>query len=158
LILAAVTLIFIRNWTAKTNQPARPVVLEDPEDFPLELDAEERPRSPRARLENERHSVVQKADDTDAHKKTTQIVSAGGLTTLRDTLKLIAFQHPPMHFKVDVKPDCVWIRSMTSDHGIQRTAQACRAHLEILSDAVTMERDAFRKRLENFLRENDFEI
>jgi len=47
---------------------------------------------------------------------------------------------------------------MTSDHGIQRTADAVRARLEILDDAMRMERSAFRERLEKFLRANGFEI
>jgi hypothetical protein len=82
-----------------------------------------------------------------------------GLKILRETLKLIAFHTGrQVHFKADLKEDCVWIRSMTSDHGIQRTAQACRAKRDILQDAMVMPREAFRERLEKFLRQNGFQI
>jgi hypothetical protein len=47
---------------------------------------------------------------------------------------------------------------LTSDHGIQRTAQAARAYLNTLVDAVQMPREAFRERLAKFLRQNGFEI
>ena len=47
---------------------------------------------------------------------------------------------------------------MTSDYGVQRTASAAKAKLDILADAMSMERNAFRERLEKFLRANGFEI
>jgi hypothetical protein len=40
----------------------------------------------------------------------------------------------------------------------QQTLYSTRATLEILDDATTMQRDAFRDRLERFLRQNGFQI
>lgn len=146
LALSIITLIFVRTRSAARNQIAS--------EFPNEIDLEERQTPKRPRLENPATHVSSKNDDTGAQRKTTQ----EGLKALRETLKLIAFEHPPMHFKTDIKDDCVWIRSMTSDHGIQRTATAVKAPLSILNDAIQIPREAFRERLEKFLRENSFEI
>lgn len=84
-----------------------------------------------------------------------------GRKKLLDTLKLIAFHHPGIgHFKADTKMEdaCVWIRLMTSDHGIQRTKHSAQVGLAILNDALTMAPEAFRERLERFLRKHGFEI
>ena len=77
---------------------------------------------------------------------------------MRETLKEISFYTPGQHYKADVKDDCVWIRAMVSDYGVQRTASAAKAKLDILADAMSMEREAFRERLERFLRQNGFEL
>jgi len=42
--------------------------------------------------------------------------------------------------------------------GTQETVSSAKAKLSLPDDAVKMERDAFRERLERFLRENGFEI
>jgi hypothetical protein len=81
-----------------------------------------------------------------------------GLKNLRETLKDISFYHPGTSFKADLKSDCVWIRAMRANQGTQETVSSVKAKLDILTDAVTMPSDAFRERLENFLRENRFEI
>jgi hypothetical protein len=40
----------------------------------------------------------------------------------------------------------------------KRSASSVKVKLDILDDAMRMDRTAFRERLENFLRENEFEI
>jgi hypothetical protein len=99
-------------------------------------------------------------DDTRNHKKTTPDDTLPGFQAIRDVLKLIAFAHPPGHFKLDLskKRDYLIIRHMESNRGDEATTHSCRARLSLLDDAVKMERGAFRERLENFLRQNDFEI
>ena len=128
------------------------------DEFPEELDAEERAEPRAGRLKNSTTHVSSKNQRHSASKRTTQTDAEEGLKRLRETLKLISFHHPGQHFKADVKDDCVWIRSMTSDHGIQRTQTAAKASLQILSDAVSMPPKTFRHWLEDFLRREGFEI
>jgi len=149
--LAILTLIFIRIRSSLTNAPSD-------EEFPEELDVETQARARRPRLEKPATHVSSKSDDTGAQRKTTQDDTGEGLKRLRETLKVISFHNPGVHFKADLKDDCVWIRAMVSDHGIQRTASAAKAKLSILDDALKMAPPAFRDRLEKFLRENGFEI
>ena len=47
---------------------------------------------------------------------------------------------------------------MRSVSGTQQTEATAKAKLEILDDALTMQRDAYRDRLERFLRQNGFTI
>ncbi len=81
-----------------------------------------------------------------------------GLKRLRETLKLISFHNPGVHFKADRKEDCVWIRAMKSEHGEQRTIASTKAALSILTDAATMTPEAFRERLEEFLKKRGFTL
>lgn len=163
LILAAATLIFIRNRSAKFNAQAR----RDGEDFPDEIDVDViEKRSPTRRgdlaktPEKVTTHVSLKNNDTDAHRKTTQEINREGLRRLRECLKLIAFHHGPTHFKVDAKPDAdyLWIRQLRSEHGEARMVASTKAALSILDNAITMGPDAFRERLEKFLRQKGFEI
>jgi len=124
------------------------------EEFPRELDTKKQAPARRGELREKSDTVSFSGDDTAADRKATQ----EGLKTLREVLKLIAFQAGKTHFKVDPKPGYVWIRQFRSEHGEPRTIAAARSHLEILDDAVRMDRTAFRERLERFLRENGFEI
>jgi hypothetical protein len=54
--------------------------------------------------------------------------------------------------------DYLIIRKMESKRGDEYTTHSCRAKLSLLDDAVSMPREAFRERLEKFLRENGFEL
>ena len=81
-----------------------------------------------------------------------------GLKRLREALRDISFRLAGMSFKADVKDDCVWIRMMRANNSTQETIASAKAKLSLLDDAVRMPRDAFRERLERFLRENGFEI
>ncbi|HEV2664066.1 MAG TPA: hypothetical protein VG324_04105, partial [Blastocatellia bacterium] len=99
-----------------------------------------------------------KNNDAGAVKETTRNGAGEGLQRLRAYLKLIEFRHSPMHFKVDLKDDHIWIRAMESSNGQQRATHSAKAALSILDDAITMEPGAFRERLETFLRKRGFEL
>jgi hypothetical protein len=81
-----------------------------------------------------------------------------GLKRLRETLKDISFGLPGISFKADVKADAVWIRAMRANQGTQETTHSAKAKIDILNDAMSMPREAFRERLEWFLAQNGFEI
>jgi hypothetical protein len=94
-------------------------------------------------------------------QRTTQDDTAAlreGLKVLRETLRDIAFYTPGTHYKCDLKTDCVWIRQMTSDSGIQRTGHGEKASLNILRNALRMEPERFCAQVEEWLREHGFEI
>jgi len=99
-----------------------------------------------------------KNNDAGAVKETTRNGAGEGLQRLRAYLKLIEFRHSPMHFKVDLKDDHIWIRAMESSNGQQRATHSAKAAMSILDDAITMEPGAFRERLETFLRKRGFEL
>ena len=54
--------------------------------------------------------------------------------------------------------DAVWVLMVKANAGTQETVASAKAKLDILADAIRMDRPAFRERLENFLRQNGFEI
>jgi hypothetical protein len=81
-----------------------------------------------------------------------------GLKRLRETLKDISFRLAGMSFKADVKDDCVWIRMMAANQGMQETIASAKAELSILNDAVKMPRDKFLAKLELFLTDHGFEL
>jgi hypothetical protein len=81
-----------------------------------------------------------------------------GLALLRDALKLISFRLPGFSFKSYVRGDAVWILMMKANRGTQETAASAKAKLAILDEALTMAPDAFRARLERFLKQNGFAI
>jgi hypothetical protein len=153
LALAIFTLIFIRVRSSLTNSPVD-------EEFPAELDVENRPPTRRSNLGSKTTTSGDIVDDTRDHRKTTPDDTGAGFRRLREALKLIAFANPPGHFKVDLskKGDYLIIRHMESNRGDESTTHSCRARLSLLDDAVSMPREAFRDRLKRFLRENDFEI
>jgi hypothetical protein len=110
LLLAAVTLIFIRNKSAATN--TRGAVRY--EDFPSEIDADvvQDDRSGR-RLAQTRKSDSGRlspiSGDSTARKD--------ALKKLREHLKAIAFYHPGVWFKADLIRGGVTIRLFKKDHG-----------------------------------------
>ena len=81
-----------------------------------------------------------------------------GLKRLRETLRDISFRLAGVSFKADVKADAVWVRAMRANAGKQETIASAKAKLDILRDALRMERDAYRERVERFLRRNGFEL
>jgi len=81
-----------------------------------------------------------------------------GLKRLREALRDISFRLAGVSFKADVKADAVWIRAMKANQGLQETIHSAKARLSILDDAMAMERDDFRERLEKFLQQNGFDI
>jgi len=139
---------------------------DDPEpvgdEFPESLEVKNRPSTRRPNLTPKTTTRGDIVDDTADQQKTTQGVQHPGLEALRQALRLIAFSHPPGHFKADLKPDFpktpdhVRIRLMTSDRGDEYTKHSTRAKLSILDDAVKMDRDKFRAGLERKLKEHGF--
>jgi hypothetical protein len=87
---------------------------------------------------------------SDAHRE--------GLKALRATLRAISARLPGLSFKVSVTGNVIWIVMMVANHGTQETVASARAALSILDDALTMKPDAFRERLESFLKKRGFEI
>jgi hypothetical protein len=81
-----------------------------------------------------------------------------GLKALRETLKVVSARLPGFCFKAYAKSNVVWVMMMRANHGTQETIASAKAKLSILDDAMTMEREAFRERLEKFLRQAGFEI
>lgn len=152
LILAATTLIFIRNWTAKANtqragtyQPQA-----DRGEWPEEIEAGDIEKRSPSRREN----FTQKKEPT----KNLGSFNSEGLRRLREALKDISFRLAGYSFKANVKDDCVWILLMKARAGTQETVASAKARLDILNDAMRMDWTAFCERLERFLRENGFEL
>src|SRR5262249_40524947 len=138
------TLIYIRNQSAKTNSP-RVVAAED--EFPDTLEIENR-------LPIRREKFSPKKEPAKNHGS----FNFEGLKRLREALRDISFRLKGLSFKSKVKGDAVWIFLMKANNGTQETIHSVKAKLDILDDAMRMERTAFRERLENFLRQNGFEI
>jgi hypothetical protein len=149
LLLAAITLVFIRNQSAKTNSPAE-VSPNTGDFFPTG-----RYRSP----------VPAPVGNFTTKKETQRIIDsfdsakyAAGAQALRDALKDISFRLKGYSFKVTIKPDSVWIMMVEAVQGTQQTVSSCRCDLAILRDAETMPRDKFARKLELTLRRGGFEI
>ena len=141
-------------------------LMDDPapeaDEFPDELEVKNSLPAKRQNLTPKTTTRGDAIGDTRSQQKTTQGVQYPGLGRLRETLSLIGFANPPGHYKVDLKPDpsprYLLIRHMVSNHGDESTTHSARAKLSLLDDALKMAPDAFRDRLEKFLRENGFEI
>ena len=103
--------------------------------------------------------VSSENDDTAPPKKTTQGVNQARLRQLREVLKLVGF-HSKTHFKVDVKPDAgyLWIRQFRSEYGEPQTIAGARSRLNLLDSAARMEPERFRAELEEWLKENGFQL
>jgi hypothetical protein len=138
LLLAAITLIFVRNQSAATNG-MRPAY--EQEEFPGELDADlvQSDRTGRRfdrtrKSDSGRQSPV--SGDSAARKE--------ALKLLREHLKQIAFYHPGLWFKADLIRGGVTIRLFKKDHGheimVARTDQSDRL-------LAAIERPDFRERL-----------
>jgi len=117
------------------------------EEFPAQLEVKNR--------------VPVKRENFTAQKGTTKEhvpFSSEGLTRLREALKDISFRLAGLSFKAVIRGDAVWVLMVKANAGTQETVASAKAKLSLLDDAVRMERTAFRERLENFLKQNDFEI
>lgn len=117
------------------------------EEFPKSLDVKNR-------VPIKRENFTAKKDTAKTHES----FDSAGLTRLREALKDISFRLAGFSFKSHVKDDAVWIRMMKANRGTQETVASAKATLEILDDAVSMEREAFRERVERFLIQNGFQI
>jgi hypothetical protein len=143
LALSIVTLIFVRTRTATTNA-------RTPDEFPDSIDADVAEKRSPSRREN----FTQKKETAKKHAS----FDSEGLKRLREALRDISFRLPGLSFKSYVRGDAVWVLMMKARAGTQETVSSAKATLEILNDAMKMERTAFRERLERFLRQNGFEI
>jgi len=158
LMLAAITLVFIRNQSAKTNSP---VEISSPAgDFFVSRRYQSPISTPAFDAAKNDDTVSSKLDDTDAQQKTTRVVNVAGLKRLREALSEIAFAAGKTHFKTDPKPEigAVWIRQFKSSRGVAREVSSVKARIEILDDAMRISEDKFRAKLERWLRENDFQL
>jgi hypothetical protein len=144
LALAIFTLIFIRVRSSLTNSPGETY---HEEEFPDEIETEDR-------LPIKRGKFTQKKETAKKHAS----FDSEGLRRIREALRDISFRLPGLSFKSYVRGDAVWILMVRANQGTQETVSSAKAKLSILDDAMRMERTAFRERLENFLRENDFEL
>ncbi len=144
LALAIFTLIFIRVRSSLTNSPGEAY---HEEEFPDEIETEDR-------LPIKRGKFTQKKETAKKHAS----FDSEGLRRIREALRDISFRLPGLSFKSYVRGDAVWILMVRANQGTQETVSSAKAKLSILDDAMRMERTAFRERLENFLRENDFEL
>jgi hypothetical protein len=102
------------------------------EEFPDSLDVSSRTPARRPELAPKTTTRGDIVDDTAAERKTTQ----DGMRRLRETLKLVAFESPPGHFKMDLKDKYLIIRAMESKRGDEYTTHSVRAKLSLLQDAV----------------------
>lgn len=146
--LSAFTLFALAKLTEESREP-------EADEFPHDLDIST--RTPARRPDFRKTHVSFGQEKT---PKTHVSFDPEGLRRMRETLRDISFRLAGVSFKADVKEDqgCVWIRAMRANQGTQETIASARAKLDILADAITMAPDAFRARLEKFLRQNEFEI
>lgn len=148
LILAVITLIYIRNRSAKTNAPEEADQADQAEaEFPEELDVEARGPVKAGKFSTKKETTKEHAP-----------FNSEGLKRLREALSDISFRLHGFSFKSQIKGDAIWILMVRARHGTQETVASAKAKLSILDDAMKMPRKAFRERLEKFLRENDFQI
>jgi len=171
LILAAVTLIFIRNRSAMTNTRSAPIVqhvaVEPENDFPDALDVESRTTTRRGDLavtpsKNARRSS--KVLGQDAVQEKTHDDLANGLAALREALSDISFYHPNKSFKAYLKPDApkapdhVLVRAMLARGGTQETTHSAKLKLSVLNAAVQLPHGEFRVRLTQSLNRAGFQL
>jgi len=148
LLLAAATLIYIRNRSAKTNSPPT-----TPKNFGSLLSVTARTPAPSPAFRKTHESYEQRKT-----QKTHASYDSEGLKRLREALRDISFRLAGRCFKVDVRGDAVWVRMVKANNSTQETIASVRAKLSLLDDALSMEREAFRERLERFLKQNGFEL
>jgi hypothetical protein len=148
LILAAITLIFIRNWTAKTNTPT-----QQGEEFPEEIDADI--------IQNDR--TGRRFDRTRKSDSERQVRSSGdsperieAVKKLREHLRIISHYHPGRWFRADLlQPIGVLIRMHRRRYGIEETIAETRQSDKLLR---AVDRPDFRERLVDELVHQNFPI
>jgi hypothetical protein len=171
LILGVITLIYIRNRSAKFNGFGRTKSTSVTNDeFPSEIDADQKSNPKKAAFVSRKTDDAPKENDTvslhSKRKETTRVETQpqrvetpkDGLRKLRAYLKEISFYHPGNSFKVDVKSDYVWIRMMESENGREETISSTKCAPSILDDVIEMMPDAFKARLIKFLKAKGFPI
>jgi hypothetical protein len=153
--LAAITLIFIRNRSAKTNTirtPAPGPGPRQPEDFPEEIDADitQDDRTGR-RLDRTRKSDSGRlspiSGDLEARK--------AALKKLREHLKAIAFYYPGLWFKADLIRGGVTIRLFKKENSHEIMVATTDQSDKLLA---AMDQPDFRKRLLDELLHQGFPL
>jgi hypothetical protein len=170
LALSIITLIFVRGRSTYLNSTRRAQVEEiHAEDFPPEIDippqfdvGSSRSTPSRGDLQTATAPRPKITPSFFAPKKETKKNHASsdseGLKRLRQTLRDISFRLPGYSFKSYIRGDAVWILMMAANAGTQQTVSSAKAKLDLLADAITMDREAFQQRLENFLSQNGFDL
>jgi hypothetical protein len=149
LLLACLTLILIRNVSARSNS-----FTSAPRDFFPTVSARQSVPSPALRMsDNERQSLSpsQNADRlslSDPDRK-------DALKKLREHLKAIAFHHPNKWFKADLVRGGVTIRFFERQNGHEISIAQTTQSDKLLA---AVERADFRDRLIEELRRQEFEI
>jgi hypothetical protein len=152
LLLACLTLILIRNVSARSNSPVQTAPI-----LPGVRSRTPVPVAPFAQT-HASSAVSFSSQQTQTQTQTHASFNPEGLRILRETLRDIAFHLHGMSFKTDVRGNAVWIRTMEANRGTQQTVATAKAKLEILDDAMTMTPADYRQRVERFLRQNGFGI
>lgn len=152
LLLCALTLISIRNLSAARNTP-RPAT-----SFPAPSMVYHSPLSASSRTLAPAASFTKKKGPAKDHGPSNFAFDPEGLKRLRETLSEISFHIPGFSFKAKIKGNAVWVLMVRANKGTQETVASAKAKPSILDDALRMPREAFRARLENFLRQNEFDI
>lgn len=174
LILAAVTLIYIRNRSAKFNhsagakagapqenretiEPAQAPgaldnVVEQDDDFPSEIDASEREarRNPALRQQRQANTQIATTVATGAADE-----RLPALSVLRHHLRVIAFHYPNRWFKCDLIDGGVWIRMCERRAGRETTIAKTKQSDKIFT---AISRPDFRARLVDELIRQGFPI
>jgi hypothetical protein len=154
LLLACLTLILIRNVSAMSNAPVQTISASARTFAPT-------PAAPLRQPQTHVSLPVSfSSGQTQTPAQTHVSFNREGLRRLRETLRDISFRLHNLSFKADVKPQegCVWVRLMAASQGTQQTVASWKAKLSILDDAMTMQPDAFRDKLERHLRQAGFQI
>src|SRR5262245_33269538 len=145
LALSIITLIFVRTRSALTNAKRA-------DEFPTSIDVTEKRQSVK------RENFTENSQRKKKLERTNGSFDPEGLKRLRDALRDISFRLAGRSFKSAVRGDAVFIYLMKANSGTQEATHSAKAKLSLLDDAMTMDRTAFRERLEGFLRQNGFEI
>jgi hypothetical protein len=121
-------------------------------EWPDEIDANARSERNQSRFDGE----ASHARNIASHESGE--ASQDGLRILQETCSQISFGLPGRWFAVDVRPDHVRVRLRTRVDGREATLKTARLTLEVLRDALTMQRDQFRSRVERSLKRGGFEL
>lgn len=123
-------------------------------EFPSHIDADLRRPENQPRFSGTREA----SQDRNNASLETGEASQDALKALQEACSLIAFQYPGKWFAVEKREDHVRVRMRTRVDGREQTLHSTKVALSILYDVLTMKPDAFRSRLEDFLRKRGFLI
>jgi hypothetical protein len=155
LALAVVTLIFIRNRSASTNDPRQ----VSAGGIPAPIGVTTRSPALAAAFDRDASRARQIASpDLGEASQDYGEASQDGLRELQEICSEISFRHPGRWYAVDLRGDHVRVRLRARRDGREVTIKTARLTLEVLQDVLTMEREAFTARFERLLKKLGFEI